>query len=411
MQFIERNQVVMGVIAIVLMAAVGVASLTLQRADFTGGYSVVAEFTDAAGLRTDDVVTVAGAQVGRVADMKIVRDHVEVTLDLEADIELPVDTTATITPRTLVGKRAVEIETGDDFSKLIGKKGRIPLSQTVVYVDVPQFGTASNDLLSEVDAEALNTFLKALTDLTKGQRDEVAELVEGGTRLTSVVNEQERPIRELLVQLRELSATLNSRDDELVQIVDDFEVVLGRLVQRRGDIRRLFEQTRATAKTSADLVSEIRPELDAILTEVHKDTAILNRHQMDLAEALAYAPDAIGGFSSIAYSGETPVPYGNVLVQSLGPAGIDAIAGCGGLIDTQLDQLLGEDPRSCKEQENDTVPDDTPPPDENNPVPDLPVPDLPDVPDLPARNTQLTSKSGRVPVQDLARWMVGGERR
>lgn len=400
MQFIERNPVVLGLITLGLLVAVSFAALTLQRSDFAGAFSVVAEFADANGLRVDDPVTVAGANIGRVSSLEIVDDHVEATLQIEG-VDLPVQTEALITPRTLVGKRAVELDTGDDFAELLADGDRIPLEQTTVYTDVPQFGNASDELLSQVDAEALNRFLQALTELTEGQRDEVALLIEGGTRLTSVVNEQERPIRELLRQLRDLSVTLNSRDDELVSIIDDFEVVLGRLADRRADIRRLFEETREAAAIGADLVRTIRPDLDEVLEEVHRDIAILDRHQMDLAEALAYLPDSIGGFASIAFSGEVEVPYGHVLVQSLGPAGVDAIAGCGGLIDQQLDQLLGPDPRSCEEQEGDTFPDDTPEPD-TNPVPDLPI----DPPDLP---TAAPAASARLPVDVLARRLVRQE--
>ncbi len=357
-QFIERNPLILGVVTVALIVAAGVAALTLQRADFTGGYSVVAEFRDANGLRVNDVVTVAGVRSGRVGALKIDGDHVDVQLDLDG-VELPVGTKAVITPRTLVGKRAVELQTGQDFSRLLRPNDVIPLSQTIVHSDVPQFGKASDELLSQVDAEALNTFLRALTDLTRGQRDELQELIEGGTRLTSVVNENEKPLRELLRRLRLLSETLNSRDKELVQIVDDFDVVLGRIQQRRKDIRRLFAQTRRTSAIGADLLAETRPELDRILTEVHRDTKILARHQMDLAEALAYAPDSIGGFASISFSGDIPVPYGHVLAQSAGPLGVDVLVGCGGLLDQQIDKLLGPDPRSCEEQENDTFPDDT----------------------------------------------------
>ena len=394
MQFIERNPVVLGVIALAMLVAVSVAALTVQRADFAGSYSVIVEFSDANGLRLDDPVTVAGANIGRVSTLEIVEDRVEVTLLIEG-VDLPAQTAALITPRTLVGKRAVELETGDDFAQLLADGDRIPLAQTTVYTDVPQFGNASDELLSEVDAEALNRFLQALTELTEGQRDEVALLIEGGTRLTDVVNTQEQPIRELLRQLRSLSITLNSRDDELISIIDDFEVVLGRLAARREDIRRLFSETREAAATGADLVATIRPDLDAVLDEVHRDIAILDRHQMDLAESLAYLPDSIGGFASIAFSGDVKVPYGHVLVQSLGPAGVDQIAGCGGLIDQQLDQLLGPDPRSCEQQDNDSFPDDQEEPD-TNPIPDLPI----DPPPAPA------AASGRLPVDVVARRLV-----
>jgi phospholipid/cholesterol/gamma-HCH transport system substrate-binding protein len=311
----------------------------------------------------------------------------------------------------MVGKRAVVLETGDDFSDLLEPDDVIPLSQTVVYADVPEFGKASDELLSEVDADALNTFLVALTDLTKGQRDELQELVEGGTRLTSVINEHEEPLRELLRRLREFSATLNSRDQELLQIVDDFDVVLGRVQERREDLKRLFRETRRTSAIGADLVADVRPELDAILTEVHKDTKLLARHQMDIAEALAYAPDAIGGFGSISFSGDVPVPYGHVLAQSAGPVGVDVLAGCGGLLDQQLDKLLGKDPRSCEEQENDTFPDDQEEPD-TDPIPDLPVgpidpPKLPKLPKPPAQQSAAPSVgTERLEVDALARSLV-----
>lgn len=402
-QFIERNPVILGLFALALLVAVGVLSLTLQRADFTGGYKVIAEFTDANGLRVGDTVTVAGARAGRVSALTIDGDHVDIELEVDG-IDLPTSTEAVISPRTLVGKRAVELETGSDFSDLLGEGDVIPLSQTVVYADVPQFGTASDDLLSEVDAEALNTFLIALTELTEGQRDEVGQLIEGGTRLTRVINEQQEPLRELLRRLRELSTTLNSRDDELVGIVDDFDFVLGRLEDRRAEIQRLFRETRRTSAIGADLIVEIKPELDAILDEVHRDTKILARHQMDIAEALAYAPDAIGGFASITFSGDVPVPYGHVLVQSLGPAGVDVLAGCGGLLDQQLDKLLGPDPRSCEEQENDTFPDDTEEPD-TDPIPDLPI-DPPTV-DTPSssRRDPVTS-THRLDADELARRLV-----
>jgi hypothetical protein len=87
-------------------------------------------------------------------------------------------------------------------------------------------------------------------------------------------------------------------------------------------------------------------------------TDALSRHQMHVAEALAYAGDSIVGFSSIGYSQQAKVPWGHVFANSAGPIGIDIISGCGGLIDQQLDEVFGPDPRSCEEQENATFPED-----------------------------------------------------
>jgi phospholipid/cholesterol/gamma-HCH transport system substrate-binding protein len=375
MQLTERNPVFLGIIATALIVLFTFVALSVQRSDIVAGYEITAEFSDANGLRVGDQVMVAGVRAGRVLGLEIVEDRVEARLQV-TEVDLPADTTARVVLRTLVGTRAVALDAGSDYDDLLGEDDRIPLERTSVTIDVPEFGEASDELLSEIDSEGFNLFLRSLTDLTEGQREEVAELIDGGTRLSRVVNEQETQIRELLRQLRGVGETLNSRDAELVAIIDDFDVVLGQLGDRRADLQRLFRETNRTSADVADLIVDTRTELDSILDEVHRITAVLNDNQMNISEGLAYVGDAITGFASIAYAGPVEVPWGDVFVTSLGPVGVDVLLGCGSLLDQQLDTVLGPDPRSCEEQEHDTFPDDVrgPAPGQG---PQPPIPELP----------------------------------
>jgi phospholipid/cholesterol/gamma-HCH transport system substrate-binding protein len=378
MQFTERSPVLIGLVAFALTAVFTVVGLALNRSHLVGGYQVVAEFSDANGMRAGDHVFVAGVRAGRVLRLDIVEDRVEALLQIDG-AELPATSRAQVQLQTLVGRRGVDIQAVGSFDELLEDGDRIPLERTRTAIDVPTFGETAEELLSEVDAEVLNTFLRGLSDLTEGQRQEVAQLVEGGTRLTDVVTDQEEQVRELLRQLRGVVETLNARDAELVAILDSFEVALGEIAARRDDLRRLFRETNATSAQAADLVADKRAEIDRILDDLHRLLTVVDRHQLDLAEALAYSGDAIVGFSSIAFAGPVPVPWGHVFVTSLGPAGVDVLIGCGGLLDRQLDAVLGPDPRSCEEQENQTIPegDDTqgiPTPLPPGTVPRLPVP-------------------------------------
>lgn len=351
MQFNERNPLPIGLLALAVIAAVTVFALSVQRTDFSGGYEVVAEFADAGGLREGDDVFVAGVRVGEVLGLAIVDDRVEARLQIEG-VELPATTRAEVRLRTLVGRRGVELATGRDFGVLLDDGDVIPAARTSVATDLPEFGDVSEDLLSEVDSDALNTLFRSVTDVTRDQREEIALLIEGGTRLTGVINEQEAEIRRLLRALRGVSETLAATDQDLVAVIDDVGFVLDSLAARREDVRRLLRETNATSATAADLVADTRAQLDRILDEVHADVEVLSRHQVALAEALAYAPEGVGGFADITFSGNRPVPYGKVFVTSLGPAGVDVLFGCGGVFDQQLDMLLGPDPRPCEEQTN-----------------------------------------------------------
>lgn len=359
-QFIERNQVVIGIITAVLIVLSLFASLGVTREDLTGGYQITAEFSDATGLRPGDIAIIAGIPAGKVLSIDIVGDHVEALIQMDGGVELPDTTRAEITLRTLVGKRAIAFDTGEDFSTLLQDGDRIPLDRTTVTIDVPQLAESANEVLGGIDSDALNLLLVEIAEVTRGQREEVADLIGSGTDLTELVNSQEQQIRTLLRNLSTLSQTLESRDDELIGIIDDLDVALGALAQRRGDLQTLLRETQETGAVTADFVRDIRDELDEILDELHLDLEIVSRHQVDLAEGLAYGGDALVGFSSIGFAEGVPVPWGHVFVTAAGPLGVDLIAGCGGIIDQQLDALLGPDPRSCEEQTS-TFPDDVEP--------------------------------------------------
>ncbi|HWH31222.1 MAG TPA: MCE family protein [Egibacteraceae bacterium] len=361
--FLERNQVVIGAVAAAAILAAVIGGLVVQGGIFQGGYTLQAQFANAAGLSAGDHVFVAGVRAGTVDGLELAGDHVLVTFNV--DTELPDQTRAKIILRTLVGARAMELVPSGDWERPLGDGDVIPLDRTDVPVDIPEFGEVAEDLLSQTDTAALDEFLKAVTEITRGQRVQVGALIEGGRRLATVVSDQEQQVRRLIRGLRSLGETLQARDAELAVIVDDFGDVVAELAARREELRRFLRATNSASAAAADLVRDERDELDRILSNVHIASDIVARHQLDLAEALAYSGDAITGFASISYSGAQKVPWGYVFTTSLGTVGVDTITGCGGLFDQYLDELLGPDPRSCAEQDNSTFPEDTPNADED----------------------------------------------
>ena len=203
-----------------------------------------------------------------------------------------------------------------------------------------------------LEVDIVEDHVEAIVQMDGGVelRDEVSRLVDSGTDLTELVNSQEQQIRLLLRNLSTLSQTLESRDDELVGIIDDLDLALGNIAARRADLQDLLRETQTTGAVTADFLARVRGDLDAVLDELHLDLEIVRRHQVDLAEGLAYSGDALNGYASIGFAGDQPVDWGHVFVTSAGPVGVDVLVGCGGLIDQQLDAILGPDPRTCEEQ-------------------------------------------------------------
>jgi phospholipid/cholesterol/gamma-HCH transport system substrate-binding protein len=348
--FTERNPVIIGVIVVTLIAGATGAALALDAGLFAQRYTVLARFEDTAGLEGGDKVRVAGVPSGEVGGIREEGGLVEVRLEIDEGVELSADTSAAIVVETLLGQKYVRLTTGDDWDALLEDGDVITDTRTPTEVlDLQNVGTP---LLEESDGEALNDLMDSLSEITEGKREQVRQIIEGLDRLTSAVNERSDEASDLIDSTAVLTDTLAERDAELLNAVDNLNAVVGSLAERRAELVQLLESTASAAGATADLVGENREALDRVLDELHADLQIVGRHQVDLAQSIAYLGVAVEGFSSIGYSGpeNTPHPWANIFTQLIGPVGPDALFGSCGLVDDALDLALGPDPLPCSER-------------------------------------------------------------
>lgn len=348
--FTERNPLVIGTIVILAIVLGTGASLFMNAGFFADQYAVTARFADSAGLKPGDTVRVAGVRVGQVASVEAAGQEVAAKLLLNKSVELSADTTAAVVVETLLGQKYVKLETGDDWDSLLEDGAVIENGSTPTEVlDLQNIGTP---LLEETDAKAMNDTLERLAAITEGKREQVASIIEGLNDLTAAVNERKIETSRLLESTATLSGTLAQRDAELASAVEDLNVVVAGLAERRADLVRLLQETRLTAAATANLVGNNRTRLDAVLNELEADLEIVGRHQVDLAQTVAYLSVAIEGFASIGYSaGGFPNEWGNVFTQTISDPQVDQVMGACGPVDQALDLALGPDPLPCSERD------------------------------------------------------------
>jgi phospholipid/cholesterol/gamma-HCH transport system substrate-binding protein len=75
-------------------------------------YPVKAVFSSVKGLKKDTVVEIAGIEMGKVADIKLVDYKAVTTLRIRADIKIQDDAIASIRTKGLLGEKYVEITPG-----------------------------------------------------------------------------------------------------------------------------------------------------------------------------------------------------------------------------------------------------------------------------------------------------------
>ena len=136
----------------------------------------------------------------------------------------------------------------------------------------------------------------------------------------------------------------------MLSIVNNLDTVSTGLAANDQDLGNLITNVDSMASQTNSLVNQDSPALNSLLKSLHADLTVVGQHQEDLAEGVSYLGGALKGFQSIAYSGSTPVSWGNIFVNPASLTNTFGVIGPCGVLDQVLNQALGPDPTSCGDQ-------------------------------------------------------------
>ena len=344
---LERNQALIGTVVAIVIAIGTAFAVGATGGLFVPGERYQADFSDAGGLEEGNFVFIAGVRVGEVTGIELMEDRVRVEFASEAP-PFPVDSSADIIIQNTLGKRAIRVNVGTAEEK-VSPGFRIPLERNGDPVDLPDLGDESAELLTELDVDKLQELTSALADVANASNEDLNRLLVGVEDVAGIIVERRTELEQLLQEGSTLIRAVDEVDQDIVRIIDAFGSTLDRLDSRRGDIQRLLAETVDATDTANDLLLDREEQIDRILTDLHTDLEVVDAHQVDLAHIFAYLGAGLEGFSSIGYYGgeakfDNP-RWGNVFATELGPAGVEALMGCGGELDQIFTQAVGPDPR------------------------------------------------------------------
>ncbi len=107
-------EIAVGIFVFIGLLCLGYISVKLGKINLIGShyYPVNAVFSTVKGLKKDTVVEIAGVEVGKVDDIRLVDYEAVVTLRIRDGIELQEDAIASIRTKGLMGEKYVEIMPG-----------------------------------------------------------------------------------------------------------------------------------------------------------------------------------------------------------------------------------------------------------------------------------------------------------
>jgi phospholipid/cholesterol/gamma-HCH transport system substrate-binding protein len=253
----------------------------------SGTYEVRAELTRSFNLFPGSPVKVLGVNVGQISDI-VVPDgarNVEVIMRIDADVDIPEDTTAFVLPASLLGERYVQLGAYDGGPAL-EDGARIPVDRTQVPFEFDEVMSSLEDFVGGLESDEVGRLVANLAETLDGQGAQLGRTIDSTTEAIGVLRNNDAELVALASRLADLNETLSSRDQELARLLQDFDLVAASLVGDRDDIdAALTGLVRVTA------------ELDSLLTvnrsRLEDDIEVLTRVGRTVERNLANVSDAI----------------------------------------------------------------------------------------------------------------------
>ena len=297
--FRERSPFLIGILSI-LGIAIGMGlAFSIDKLPFVKqAYEIEADFANAAGLKAENQVRVAGVKVGTVSDIELLSDRVRVTLEIDNGVEIPDDAFAEIKLATILGTKFVDID-GRGGEPFLEDGDHIPLERTAVPYEIYQASNEGTGVLEGLDGDALNASLRELAKVVTVTQEELGNALSGVNALGQSLNAKDDELKSLLAESNKLTAFLADEGDELVRLIDSSNVVLETLAGQQDEIQSLLESTQFMSDQLTSLLRNNRGNLDAVLARLDRAIGVLARNAEHLDVAFEYAGPSTRYFGKV----------------------------------------------------------------------------------------------------------------
>jgi phospholipid/cholesterol/gamma-HCH transport system substrate-binding protein len=247
------------------------------------GTAYAAEFGEAAGLEKGNDVRIAGVRVGHVSAVALDGASVRVAFRVSG-AWLGNRTSAAIRIKTVLGQKYLALDPTGDAP--LDPDAPIPRNRTTVPYDVlPAFrGLAAT--VDDIDTTRLAQSFRAISDTFAHTPGDVRATLSGLSRLSDTLATRDAKLTRLLAGARTVSATLAERDAQLTRLMTDGNRLLAEVQRREAAIQSLLTGAHRLGTQLSGLVADNDRELDPVLAQLDRLTAMLERNRDSLAAGI-----------------------------------------------------------------------------------------------------------------------------
>lgn len=287
----------LAIFTVVSVLVTGLLAAIMGNVGFGAGTTYQAVFSTASMLQKGDDVRVAGVSVGEVKKVEHhERTQALVTFRVQADLPLTTASTAEIRFLNLVGDRYLALEQGSDKdAATLESGGTIPIEQTRPALDLTTLFNGFQPLFQALNPRQINDLSLNLVQVLQGEGGTVQSLLQKTASLTNTLADRDQLIGEVVTNLTTTLTTVDSRHQELNDLVIGLKDWMSDLARDRSTIGSSLEHISDLTVVVADLVRQGRPLLKSDIAKLKELAALLNKKESkaQVVEMLDRLPESM----------------------------------------------------------------------------------------------------------------------
>ena len=247
----------------------------LGKALGADGYTVRLNLEESGGIFTNAEVTYRGYNIGRVGEIRLTEEGLQVDLDIDPDMPpVPADLDAVVANRSAVGEQYVDLRPRHDAGPYLDADSVIAAERTSTPVGTDVLIRDLDSLASSVPTESLRIVVDELDRAFAGTGADLRVLLDATGDFTRTAKAHLPETIALIHDGGTVLDTQNVQSDNIRDFAGDLATLAEQLRASDPDLRRLITTAPRAATAVSNLLRESGPGLSVLFANLLTATDI-----------------------------------------------------------------------------------------------------------------------------------------
>lgn len=282
------------VITLVGVSYVGARYAKLDRVFVDRSYTVVAHYPESGGIFVGGEVTYRGVSIGRVSDLELTDEGVDVHLEIENEWDrIPADTKALVGNRSAVGEQYVELQPNVEDGPYLEDGSEISEVETPIATEKLLGDIATT--VASVDQQALRTTIHELGTAFQGTGEDLQQIIDTGNSFIQTADENFEVTAALIEDSNTVLTTQVRSATALRMFARELDSFSTALAGADKDLRKVIDNGSYAADQLRTFLEDNQVELADLLNNLVTTGEVVVRHLDKLEQMLVIYPYAVEG--------------------------------------------------------------------------------------------------------------------